>query len=302
MPNRTILLLLLLAPAITKPVAADYPQGLRGKFDLSKPKPLVDAVQLWRLGARYLNGLGSRLDGDLFAPGSTFSAPFRGFDPRTGWFLDNPWLAPAVRFGCHRSIGPGTAFESSLRTALTAARPEVRVQALVLLMRVRSPSTVPDQWRCLRKLMGTQRSALWQALFEDLARAFSTRALCKQIAEPPPTDLYASPPRIYSWSIVAGGVVQRRSLLPRLTTLSRSAQLQTSLDAEHALEMFEGPAGDQALARCIEGWRYTAAHSAARALLGRNRPLLIQTLLKMGVPAGRRYKLGLHLARCDRPG
>jgi len=211
-------------------------------------------------------------------------------------FLDDPCLKSAVQFGCVRSPHP---FEDRLEESLAKEPGIFRLPALVLLMRVHAPASVELQWRILQDLRDQAEPGA-AALLDDLASPFSEAAIHYALEAAPPGDPYQDDP-ILEWNARAAGVLRYRRALPALVRLSRSSHLQGSLAAERSLEDFDGTDGDQALAQCLLGWQYDASLRAGRALLDRNKALLVDVLRSTLVPERFRYWQGIFLARAGDP-
>src|SRR5205085_5460349 len=125
--------------------------------------------------------------------------------------------------------------------------------------------------RELRELVGAG------PLLDGLQAQFSEDVVLRALEVAPPEDRYRHD-SLLEWHVRAAGVTRCRRALPTLVRLSRSEHLGTSLAAERSLEDFDGDEGDQALAQCLLGWQYDAYIRAGRALLERNKPLLVQKL------------------------
>lgn len=272
-----------------------YPADLPEVWDPGRRTPVIDAVQVWRLGSRYFEGRPyARL-----RPRRWPQPPFEGLTDQTRLFLRYPRTKPAVQFSC--AVTP-TPYEHALEKALQdETSPELRLQALVILMKVCTPSSVDKQLAALRALERVEKGPLCKALLSDLAKQFSPKVLAGHLAAEPLRDISRGRVNLTTWHIRAAGVTRCELLLPRLRVLSVSEHLHISLAAERSLEDFKGKKAQEALAYCVRGWRYDAAQRAARALRQRNRGLLVSTLLDMGVPGERAYLYGILLAECDEP-
>ncbi|HYG74584.1 MAG TPA: hypothetical protein VEK08_06225 [Planctomycetota bacterium] len=264
--------------------------------------PVADALQLWRLGADYFSTSPANGDVGVRALRGRREVPaFEGYATWTRRFLLSPHLAPGVQFSCVRSAHPE---ESVVKEALkNAASPEVRLQALTLLMKLRSPSTVSDQWAALQELKKLDKGTHWKTLLSELESAFSSRALETALKEWQPPAVrdddmsrYGDLPPAISWAIRAAGLTQCKALLPRIRQWSANDHLDTSLEAEWSLEQYQGEDADEALAFCVKGWQYNASGKAARVLNLRNPKFLIDTLIEMGQPKDRLYEYARLLA------
>lgn len=223
------------------------------------------------------------------------SAEFHDFDERVRRFLVAPLVCDAVQFSC--SI-QSSATESFIEHGLDDPDPEVRLRALVVLVAVRAPRSVPEQWAALEGLRRGPRGVDFEGVTTRIVALFAPTALDAVLAAPPPGDRFSTSPA-YQWAVRAAGVTRHRKALERLTVLSSSESLHTSLAAERSLEDFDGPEGDAALARCVNGWQYDAFERAARALLRRDPELLRSTLLASSPPDGQAHWKGVFLARLD---
>ncbi len=225
--------------------------------------------------------------------------PLHDFDARVRWFLSRPYVTDAVQFSCAIQ---GYPVESWVTGGLDDPDAEVRLRALVALVRVRAPRTVLRQWAVLQELCRGPLAAEIAPVTTRLRAAFSPEALDRTLGEPPPGEEYSTP-AAYQWALRAAGVTRHRGALARLVELSRSDLLDVSLSAERSLEDFEGPESSVALARCVDGWRYDAAMRAASALLRRDPERLRATLLASEPPPGDVFWKGIYLARLgDRRG
>lgn len=256
--------------------------------------PWVDAIQVWSQGERYLEAPGGALAVPLDRNKAAFTG-LAGADAR--WFLKNPYLKPAVHFGCVRTPHP---YEDALEGELQKEPGVMQLQALVLLMRVHAPASVDSQWKALQRLKTLPEKPGLRALLSELEDRFSASVLEGALETAPPENRYKDDPFL-SWNARAAGVVRARSTLPKLVKLSRSSHLDVSLAAERSLEDFDGEEGDRALVQCLLGWQYDAYVRAGRALLARNKALLIRTLQENVAPEGCRYVQGLLLAQADDP-
>jgi len=223
------------------------------------------------------------------------SAEFHDFDERVRRFLVAPIVCDAVQFSCAIQ---SSATESFIEHGLDDPDPEVRLRALVVLVTVRAPRSVSEQWAALEGLRQGPRGVEFAGVTTRIASLFAPTALDAVLAAPPPGDRFSTSPA-YQWAVRAAGVTRHRGALERLTVLSSSESLHTSLAAERSLEDFDGPEGDAALARCVNGWKYDAFERAARALLRRAPELLRSTLLASSPPEGEAYWKGVFLARLD---
>jgi hypothetical protein len=275
------------------------PAGLRQTWQPDQRDPLTDAVRVWRRGVDSFDGNAPSPRGSGRTGGHGLVL-FTGIDLQTRDFLRHPNLKPVVQFSCARVATP---YEDALEEVLAGGTPEVRLQALAVLMRLRAPSSVALQWKVLNELRLLDDRPAWQPLLVEWASCFEPGPLMKKVREVPPQDRYdnSAATRPYLWSIRALGVIGHREALPRLAELSRSDHLYTSLAAERSIEDFTGPEAERALVECLLGWQYDAYVRAGHALLDRNRDLLRAALRSADPPEGRRYWQGIFLARCDDP-
>jgi len=282
---------------------------------------VADALQVWRRGANYFNkppvqpSPGQHVEELVKLPEdpvANFDSShkklevFLGFTADTEAFLNAPHLAPGVQFSCAVGIRP---VEPALIKAMKESPdPEIQVQALVLLLRVQSPSTVESQWATLQKLKALDRGSRWKELLSEMERVFDPNVLQARLADwsPPKLvkemDRYGDLPAATVWAMRAAGLMQCKELLPKLKEWSINNHLDTSLEAERSLENFTpGPDADKALAYCVKGWQYNAAEKAAHTLLMRNPKLITETLLSMKPPGQSLYAYGLLLGQCGDP-
>lgn len=272
-----------------------YPTELPTVWD-EKGDPVLNALQLWRLGPTFVTS-------DEMIPGMKVEQPIAQArnhfdDPFLKGFLEYPRLAPAVQFSCSRT---GTPIESSLKELVRNSDPVLRLETLAILLRVHSPSSVPEQWEALQALQKFDRDPLWRTVVADFARSFGPDYVTAVIARPPATPDYAGKPYEYFRAVRVAGVIQCKAALPRLIELSRCEHLDTSLAAELSLEDFPGVEGDEALTQCITAWNYDGYQRACRALMKRNKALLLKTLLNNPIPDGCAHHAAEFLAQCNHP-
>lgn len=293
--------ILLFAFAATMPNAANQllAQDIRGdQWSPEERDALKNAEGVWHYGTHFFDEHKDAVSWLALGGDADEPTAFAGIDIRTGHMLLEPDVRDVVQFGCCLKGGP---YEESLERALRKGTPKLKLQALVVLTRVRAPSSVPLQRRALNELLQLKAQATWQPLLRELANCFEPGQLLSQVNQERPEERYSNSERTYYWSIRALGVIRHKAALPRLVELSRSDSLFTSLAAERSIEDFSGDAAEQALVKCLLGWQYDAYEHAASALLKRNKPLLRDTLLAATPPRKCRYQKALFLARCDEP-
>ena len=268
---------------------------------------IADALQVWRLLRDYFpKGKDDEDGSDLEVPQVMLEPKtertFENYSEWTREFLSIPRLAPGVQFSCARGI---CYEESIIRQAMMDPKssPELQLQALVLLVIVRSPSSVRDQWTTLQALKKLDKGPNWKTLLSELESCFSSASLQYLLKDwsPPVTgaekmDRYGNLPGITSWSIRAAGLMQCRELLPKIREWSVNDHLDTSLEAEWSLAQYKGPEAEDALAYCVKGWQYNASVHAAHELMERNPKKLADTLVAMGPPRERLYEYARLLA------
>jgi len=295
---------LLLTMGAGMALCAEEPAQLPKIWRAESKDRIADALQVWRLGENYFQA-GSEDDENLIRSGIVFEAKtkrtFDGYNAWTREFLIGPRLAPGVQFSCARGVCHE---EDVVKQALkNAAAPEIQLQALALLIKVRSPSSIKDQWATLQELKKLDKGPLWKTLLSELESAFNAGSIEAALKDwsPPLTgfvklDEFSNLPAHTAWLIRAAGVIQCQAVLPLLRKWSTQNHLQSNLEAEWSLEQFEGAAADEALAYCLKSWQYNAAEKAAKKLSARNPKLLADTLLAMGTPKDRVYIYAMLLA------
>lgn len=298
-------------------VKAPWPARLPSHLGAEGSNAVTDAIQVWRLGAVYTTAAPTHPESESGPTGNEseeedeedeegeFVEPsteveresatvFQGIDRRSGWLLESPiYVQSAVQFSC--SV---TAYSNEYRhvKALGDADALVRLQALVVLMKVRAPRTIAKQWQTLQSLTDLPDHPGLSRLLGELQAAFAYPALRADLMRTPPADTYEDDyPQ--QWAARAAGVDQCWEALPRLRELSTSDNLDTNLAAERSLTEFEGREADEALQHCVLGWQYNAWIHAAGTLLRRNPTLLENTLLEADVPKGSRYQVAVFLGR-----
>ncbi|MBL9079966.1 MAG: hypothetical protein JNL08_20900 [Planctomycetes bacterium] len=222
---------------------------------------------------------------------------FAGFDGRVRGFLTHPDVDDAVQFG---SVTYHRPTERMLAATMAEGSAIDRLRALVVLVRVRAPRTVDDQWRVLNELRQREHAAEFAVVTDRMMTAFSPGAIDQALAREPGGSRYGTPAP-YQWAIRAAGVTQHRAALSRLTELSCSDALHVSLAAMRSLQDFEGNDANAALAECVRGWQYDAALGAAHALLVRDPERLRRTLLDSEPPEEMRCYKGTLLAELEDP-
>jgi hypothetical protein len=168
--------------------------------------------------------------------------------------------------------------------ALAKGSPDARIQALALLVRVRSPATVPEQWTALGDLKKELVSRAWDEVLLEIERAFDPVSIAAEISGAPEPSGRWRRDYAFEWSVRAAGVARLASLLPRLRDLSADSDANISVAAARSLEDFSGPDADEALTHCLLEWRYFAFVRAGRALLERNPELLLDVLRDADAP------------------
>ncbi|MBI3830642.1 MAG: hypothetical protein HY291_14065 [Planctomycetes bacterium] len=330
-------------PSPATPPAATPSAPLPPHWDPKSPNPVVDAVQVWRLGGAYFTA-GQRMteeeqkawdealkeaqknaihheDGTVefkatmprgrSLPDKT-KVEFKGIDgPGTGRFLDCPSLKPVVQFSCSIHATP---YEDALEKTLEKGTPELKLQALAILVRVQAPHSAAEQWKVLQELKRLEKGPLWKNLLGELEAKFDPKGIAEEIKKAPPKPLFKAEnetlddyskrchqAEVYYWHIRAAGGMQLKDAVPRLKELSSAEDIDTSLAAEKSLEDFEGPECDQFLVACVLGFKYNAWMHAADALMKRNPGLLAGTLKTVNIPERARYMQGVYLGRLGDP-
>jgi hypothetical protein len=287
---RLIVCLCILLAALPScgPPSESVPAPVRHSVEISS-----DEREVWEKGAEDLPKAG---DGEgpsrAIALGGDFDV-FSGIqDGAARRFLERGGYKPAVQFGCGRSPHP---FEESLEDELQRGAGKNRLQALLLLMKARAPASVGHQWKALQELRQEPGA---KKLLDEVETQFSEEVILGALEMAPPENRYTGD-SLLEWYVRAAGVVRLHRALPTLIRLSRSENLASSLAAERSLEDFEGDEGDQALVQCLLGWQYDAYIRAGRALLGRNKRLLVEKLQGTLVPKNCRPWQAILLARAD---
>jgi len=276
---------------------------------------LDDAVRIWKLGAKAWQPPPppaepeeedteeeteeevEEVEEEDHTPGWTQEVPFTRLDAATAHMIESPCLDSAVQFSCAITVWPS---ECRVTRALREGPPELRLLALTVLVRVKAPRTVDEQWKALQGLGDLRGHEDLAWLLDELHRAFSEENVRGLIERVPTEDRYKDDYPL-EWGCRAAGVCRHRALLPRLVELSRSDHLDVSLAAQASLEDFPGHEGDDALASCLLGWQYDAYVRSAQALLERNPALLERTLLAACPPKDCVYWQGVYLGRLGNP-
>lgn len=297
----TILVFSWIVPAAAQPAPAPFADVELRRWSLDEADAYQDSLQVWLFGERF------------FAPGDRLGkksrgavAEFGGLSPFTARFLDSPSLyRPAVQFSDALAITDILEYEDKLEAALRRGPPELQLQALAILLRAKAPATVDAQYKtlaALQQLAGAKPYRAWRPLLKAWLAEFSAEKLAPIVSvTPPPYRRNPATMNRFHWAIRAAGVAQCNSLIPQLTQIACSPEIDDALAAERSLEQIPGLAAEEGLAACVKAWRYNAAQRAGAALLQRNRPLLNETLKGAKPPARYRYQFGLLLAQLDDP-
>jgi len=245
------------------------------RFDPARPRVRRDAVQLLVLGPEYLEGV------ELQGEESDGPPAFDGLDTQVYSFLRYPLVQPAVWFGCGRYPADR---EARFVEALGGTNDRHALQALAILMHVRAPRYVPEQWQTLLRLR--KAHPRWASTLRRFFAAFAEENLLHAIGQNPSTDPFA---RDYAlnWAIRAVGVTQRAKALPRLAELCAGDSVRASLAAWRSIGDFTGHASNTALATCVTGWPDNAGQRALDTLIDRDPDLARRTLVVMPLPPGR---------------
>lgn len=308
---RTIPLTVLIAVAVGGCGTGARPRGGDPAIAATESAALVrDALRVWRLGAAAWrprrspelanapNGEPREDEGGVdeewgMGGASPDSPPLQRLNARASGFLDSPFLAHAVHFGCCHFPHDT---EDWVQAALNEALPARRLLALTMLVKVKAPRSVPEQWTALEGLTDLPALPECDLLLAELRDVFSEEVLEKEL-DTPLSEATLAPAYAQECACRAVGVRRHWRLLSRLAELSRVGHLHVSLAAERSIEDFPGREGDAALVTCILGWRGDAAWRAARALMERDPDLLRRALLQSEAPPGGRRLQALLLGR-----
>lgn len=206
------------------------------------------------------------------------SLPFRGLDNQAPRFLSKPDLQPAASTESPGAFTREGEYEFALISGLANSSAAIRVQALALLVRVHSPSSVATQWSTLQALKQERVSRAWERAISTIESSFDGPALLRELEEEPRPWRQDHRDYLLEWSLRAAGVTGLRAALPRLRELSASGNLDVAIAAERSLEDFTGPEVDAALLHCLLAWRYKAFIRAGWALLARAPARLLEAL------------------------
>jgi len=304
-------------------IEAPWPEHLPATLGAEGSEAVTDAIQVWRRGGVYITSAPVRaksakavqaepteevedveeveeLEGpdDIEDAEAAVPQVFRGMDERTGRYLTPPvYVQSAVQFSCGVSVNADEWWHTE---ALTSEDPLVRLQALVVLMKVKAPRTVAKQWQVLQGLDDLSPRPGLARLLGELHAAFEYPALKTDLLRSPPKGEYGHD-HAQQWALRAAGAARCWDALARLRDLSTNDNLDTSLAAERSLADFKGRAAEEALAHCVLGWRYNAWIRAAATLSRRDPVLLERTLLEAEIPQGARYQAAVFLGRLGNP-
>lgn len=287
-------------------IDAPWPAKLPAHLGAEGSNAITDAIQVWRVGVKYFDAPQVDVDNSVEAeeeeievvetvePDPKTPNGFRGMDHASEAFLTTPTYADsAVQFSCAITAYAG---EYHHVQALDADDALIRLQALVVLMKVKAPRTVAKQWQALESLQNLPDRPGVARLLGELRAAFEYPALKPDLMRAPPADEYKDD-HGQQWAARAAGAAKCWQALPRLRELSVCDNLNTNLAAERSLIDYDGPQADEALQHCVLGWKYNAWIRAAGALLKRAPRLLEETLLEAKIPDGARYQAAVFLGR-----
>ena len=299
--TRSILILLGLASAACarQPDAATTPDVVIEPsptaplpyWEESLATPLRDAIQVWERGKDYYRppeDHNPMVQWDSAAQ----RVPFRGLDRTTFEFLEWTRLLDAVQFSDAGWHSP----EERHAEALSHSDPLVRLQALVVLLRVSAPRSVDAQWNTLKALTNELVDPEAQELLLALNRDFEAPNL-EQILDEWETAPNSEDDHRAQWAMRAVGVAGRSEFLPRIAGYALREDHDVALAAERTLHDFEVPEANAALLECVKAWHYDMFLRAARELQERDPVLLEKGLLEMGEPKDRKAYYGILLGR-----
>lgn len=212
-------------------------------------------------------------------------------------FLACPFVGSAVQLGCVAITYP---MEERLVVLLGSAHDEDRALALAVLVRVRAPRYIDQQWRVLGQLEQRHgREPTWTPLLAAIREPFLPDRLAAALQREPLTAPLGEH-RPSDWAARAVGVTKCEALLPQLAVRARSDNHMAAHAALCSLEEMLGPDADRALVGCLLAWG-PGSERAARALRSRDPSLLTRTLLAAEVPAASRSFVGCLLAELEHP-
>lgn len=212
-------------------------------------------------------------------------------------FLATPFVGSAVQFGCGVMTSP---MEERLAVLLGSAHDEDRALALAVLVRVRAPRYIVQQWRVLGSLEQRHgHEPAWTSLLAALREPFLPDRLAAALQREPLTIPFGEH-RPSDWAARAVGVTQCEALLPRLAVRAGSNNHMAVLAALCSLEEMRGADADLAIVGCLLAWG-PGTEQAALALRSRDPVLLTRTLLAAEVPAANQGFVGLLLAEFEHP-
>src|SRR4029079_13939817 len=109
--------------------------------------------------------------------------------PDTIPFLEGNSLKPVVSVSCARQ---SSAYEDALEVALENKDPEIRVQALAVLLRCKAAHSAGEQWKTLQDRKKCDKGPLWSTLLEDMETHFDAKKLTEALKAPPPEEGFYS--------------------------------------------------------------------------------------------------------------
>ena len=118
-------------------------------------------------------------------------------------------MKPFVQFGCTVKVGQ----DFKLTRVMLEGNDSERLLALAILMRVRAPSSVAEQYQVLGEL--TESRPEWAPALRELAAEFDPKSILRQLSAPPPTDWHDAAAPL-CWAARAAAVTQTEAAITRL--------------------------------------------------------------------------------------
>jgi hypothetical protein len=230
-------------------------EGSHAMWNPTKTDAVRDAIGVWKYGASYFPDTP-----DALMPKK------RSFDRMEAWV--RYYLSEAR----HERIPVGCAIAgdyrgSLLREALVSGDSDRELQALSVLMKSKTSTSVSDQYRVLMELSEEEFGRDGNALLRDLKKQFEVDQLSKELQQSAEAAWSASDATV--WALAAVGATGHVSLLGYLEDAGLRGGAQVQVYACTAIKALPGLEATKALTRLSVARANTAGELAASILAQR---------------------------------